>query len=252
MINHILQQLGFSDKEQSVYLSILHAGRITPARLSRQTGLNRTTVYSVAQMLQQKGVISEDATAPTLTYISASPDDLSNLIDGERRALKKRESLVNEVISELEQIDRDQGVATPKLTFIRESEVERFLYQRTPTWNDSMRQYDSIWWGFQSPTFVAQYREWIDWYWQERAFNDLSLQMETSDAAAEQEVAKAKYTRRQMHYWDAQTIKETTWVLGDYLVLIATDQRPFYLVEIQNPPLCATLREMFKLIWSKQ
>lgn len=67
--------------------------------------------------------------------------------------------------------------------------------------------------------------------------------------AAERDVAAERFDARRMKFWEQSAIKETTWVLGDYLILVSTDQRPFYLIEIKNPLLCHTMREMFKLIW---
>lgn len=250
MLQNALQKLGFTDKEQIIYLTILKDGRATPARLANQSNLNRTTVYSVAQSLLLKGVINEDATAPTLTYIATSPDELSNLIDQEKRQLKQKAALVDEIIAELDKVEREQGVAAPKLGYIRESEIERWLYKRSKVWDESMKQYDSIWWGFQSTSFVTVFQEWITWYWREGRDNKkMALQMFTNDDEAEKQIAAQGITDRKMQYWDKSQIKETTWVLGDYLVIIATDQKPYYAVEIKNPSLCATMREMFKLLW---
>jgi predicted transcriptional regulator len=250
MIKDALGALGFTDKEQQVYLAILKNSRITPARLAQQVGLNRTTVYSVAQSLSQKGLISEDATAATLTYLASSPDELSNLIEHDRHQLKKREALVDEVVGELDRLDVSQGLAAPKIKFIRESEIDRYLHAQTKTWDDSLVKYDGIWWGFQTATFVEAYADWIRWYWPLAKPKGISLQLITNNVAAEQAVAAEKFEGRRMKFWENGTIKETTWILGDYLVMIATEQHPHYLVEIKNAALCATMREMFKLIWS--
>lgn len=249
MIKDALGALGFTDKEQQVYLAILKSGRVTPARLAQQVGLNRTTVYSVADSLLRKGLISEDATATTQTYLANSPDELSNLIEQDRRRLKQRESLVDEVVSELDKVGETQSLAAPKIRFVRESELDRFLHSQTKTWNESLLQRDSTWWGFQTVTLVENYGDWIRWYWPQSQPKGIKLQLFTNNVAAEKEMAAENFTSRQMKFWQNDTIKETTWVIGDYLVMVATDQHPHYLVEIKNAALCATMREMFKLIW---
>ncbi len=40
-----------------------------------------------------------------------------------------------------------------------------------------------------------------------------------------------------------------TWVCGDYLILISTHQRPFYLIEIHDAMLAYNIRELFKKLW---
>lgn len=249
MIKDALSALGFSDKEQQVYLAILKNGRLTPARLAQQVRLNRTTVYSVAASLLQKGLITEDATARTLTYLASSPDELGNLIERDRHELKKRQALVDEVVSELDKVEAHENPAAPKIRYVRERELERFLYTQAKIWDESMLQYDGIWWGFQTTSLVENYADWIRWYWPQAEPKGIKLQLMTNNTAAEQAVAAENFSARQMKFWQNETIKETTWVLGDYLIMVTTDQHPFYLVEIKNPTLAATMREMFKLIW---
>ena len=60
MINELLTQLGFGEKEIKVYLTLLQHGKLSPASLAKIVGLNRSTVYSVAKELKEKGVIAED------------------------------------------------------------------------------------------------------------------------------------------------------------------------------------------------
>jgi len=43
----------------------------------------------------------------------------------------------------------------------------------------------------------------------------------------------------------------TVWVCGEYIVVIATQQHPFYLYEIHDQLLADNMREMFKKLWKQ-
>jgi sugar-specific transcriptional regulator TrmB len=49
MLEHQLVSLGLSDKEVTLYLAVLQQGRVTPTEVARLTGIQRSTVYSVAR-----------------------------------------------------------------------------------------------------------------------------------------------------------------------------------------------------------
>ncbi len=50
--------------------------------------------------------------------------------------------------------------------------------------------------------------------------------------------------------WDkAGKFTATTWVCGDYLILVSTAQHPHYLVQINDKILAHNMREVFKGIW---
>ena len=55
MLEETLNKLELGNKEQVIYKLILEHGKIAPALLSRFAKINRTTVYSVAKELKEKG-----------------------------------------------------------------------------------------------------------------------------------------------------------------------------------------------------
>jgi len=55
-----------------------------------------------------------------------------------------------------------------------------------------------------------------------------------------------------MKFWNEPSkFTATTWIAGDYLVMIITNQRPHYLVEIYDATLAHNMREVFKGLWKK-
>jgi sugar-specific transcriptional regulator TrmB len=250
MLEKILKDLGFGEKEIGVYLMVLKHGKITPANLAKLTGINRSTVYSIAKDLVEKGVILEDLAGTHSHLVALPPEDLRNLARKEERELQSRKALIDQAVAELQSFTRDTKYSIPKITFIYEEDLEDFLYQQTPEWNKSVMNSDGVWWGFQDPSFVQAYQKWIDWFWKEAAPKELQLKVLTNQTDFEKKMADRGYDRRIVKFWDkAGDFSATTWVAGDYLLMVVTSKHPHYMVQIHDAALAHNMREMFKGIW---
>lgn len=251
MVEQLLKQLGFGEKEIKVYLTVLEQGKTTPANVALLTGINRTTVYSIAKDLLEKGVIAEDIAGPKGYLVALPPTELKNLARKEERELQNKKVLIDQVAAELQNYTKNTKYTVPKISFIYEEDLENFLYKQSPIWNQSILSHDGIWWGFQDPTFVHFYQKWIDWYWNESAPKDLSLKLLSNDTQHEKQVAEKGYDRRLIKFWTkGNNFTATTWVCGDYLIMVTTNQHPHSLVQIHDATLAHNMREMFKNSWT--
>lgn len=250
MIEKLLKQLGFNPKEIIVYLAILKHGKITPAELAKQTGIKRPTVYSVVKELLEKGVIVDDLGAKQSFLLARPPENLENSIRNDEQRVREKRKIIGQAIAELELITKQTPYSIPKIQFVFENDLENFLYKQAVLWNESIILRDQIWWGFQDPSFVEKYSEWIDWYWKKSAPNDISLKLLTNKAPIEDDMKKLNFERRVVKFWqNAGQFTATTWVCGDYLIMVMTAQNPHYLVQIYDPILAHNMRELFKSIW---
>ena len=75
MVETLLQQLGFTANEIAVYLAVLENGKITPTDVAKRTGVNRTTVYSVAKELAKRGVMVVDLGGVNHYLVALPPRD---------------------------------------------------------------------------------------------------------------------------------------------------------------------------------
>src|SRR3989338_9874585 len=96
-MEEVLKQLGLGIKEQTIYKLILERGKVAPALLSRLTHINRTTVYSVAKELKEKGLIVEDLGGKTLYYLPARQNELDKIIEAEKDKAKNKISSIHEL-----------------------------------------------------------------------------------------------------------------------------------------------------------
>jgi len=248
MIEQTLKQLGFSDKEATIYLTILQHGRITPADVAKVSRINRSTVYHIAKELTAKGVIAEDLGSETLYLVAKPASNLDILVTREEKELEQKKKLIGKAVDELKNVEQGSEYSIPKILFVPEEDIENHLYKQSPIWNESMKKYDNTWWGFQDKGFVRHYEEWIDWYWEQSATKDTSVKLLSNQSA--EDIKDKKYPRRKVKTWeDTDEFTATTWINGDYVIMIMTDKRPRYLVEIHDPVLAQSNRQLYQKIW---
>ena len=249
MIQTLLQELGFTEKEADVYLTILQQGKINHADLSKLTNINRTTVYAIVKELIKHGVVYEDIGSNTTYVLARPPQQLRIIVDKEKAHIYQKEKIVSEAVKELERITKDTRYSIPKMVFIDEDRLRHYTRSRWKTWNDSIMSRDGSWWGFQDHTWVEHFAEEIAWFWKKVADPNLQLRLLTNHAQVEVGMGK-KYPRRHMKFWPySQHFTGTTWVAGDYLVMVFTKQHPFYLIEIYDAVMAQNMRQLFKGIW---
>lgn len=250
MIEEILKEIGFNEKEIQVYLEALKLGRTTPARIAKNTGINRSTVYSVVKNLVKKGVVAEDI-GGKYEYIAAlPPDSLEKIIDQKKRQLKKEENLIEKAISELDKMPSGIKFSLPKIRFVEELDVEDFMINESNKWNESIKSTDGIWWGFQDPTFVENYQKWLKYYYALESTVGIKVNLLSTQSEIEKKMEQWREERRKIRFWNKDSnFTSTLWAIGNYTIIIQTNERPFYLIEIYNPELTHNLREMFRGIW---
>lgn len=242
MIEENLSKLGLSNKEIALYLAVLQKGRLDVPEASRITGINRTTVYSVAKELETKGYITQDLGSKPNALVAVPPENLRGMVE-------RQKNLVENLIPELHATSKDTPFSAPKIKFIPEVDLEQYLYDRTAEWEKSLTETDGTWWGSQDPSFAATYSKWIDWYWKRPEGKQFKVKIITN--SNKMDLAQTYEQRNVMLWGEDVNFTAATWVLGHYIVLIMYTQKPNYLIEIYDSSLAHNLREVFKGIWRK-
>lgn len=248
MDEKLLVALGLQQNEIRIFKAIAAVKDATPVSLEKSTGIKRTTCYNVARSLAEKGIVVEHTAKRPRIFSLASPADIDGLMVAERKRLKEREGVLQRVRYELAAAKQQKQYPIPQIRFIEEAKMEQFLYKQTGAWWSSMLRSDTTWWGFQDHTFVDYFKDWIDWQWKDVP---KIINLKLLSNRSETEVAmKGRYSRRTIKFWDkADAFASTTWIVGDYVVMINTRNHPFYLMEIHDAMMANDQREVFKNLW---
>lgn len=248
----MLKKIGLNDKEVKVYLTLFENGATKPTVLAKMTKLNRATLYNVAQGLISKGIVSGDLSGKSLVFTPLPPSDLEKILAPAKRDLEEKASLIEEAVSELNLIVSGKQYPIPKIRFIEENNLEKFLFDNLEKWQDEVIGSDGVWWGYQDHTFAASFEKWLDQTWRTTQSKNSHYQAQVFSNVSETESKlKRKYAnpKRQVRFLENTSFTATTWVCGDYLIMIMTQQHPYYLIEIHDQFLAQNTKEVFKKLW---
>jgi sugar-specific transcriptional regulator TrmB len=245
-----LKQLGLTDNEIKVYLCVLENTKITPALIARKTGVTRPTAYGVGKSLVEKGYIEADQLSPTLYFVALPPENISKIIKKERLELEEKLKTAESLVSELTLVPRSKNYSIPKVKFIDEINFEKYIYEKLPTWVESSKNSDGMYWGFQDSSLIEKYPEWVKWHW-ESTPDFFSMRLFTNKKPVEEDIGSSfSKKRRQVKYMDdSLDFSGTHVVVGDYVLFFMTRQHPHYLVEINDSVMAENLRRVFKRFW---
>lgn len=252
MLEHHLAELGLTKHDIAVYLCVLKHKRILPALVARETGINRSTVYSVLKSLGKRGLIYEDLGGKSAYVMALPPEHLQNLTRTARLALARKERLIKHAAEELAAIAGSEALPIPKIRYVEEDDLDDFMRSRMARWHASAIKHDSTWWGFQDHSYVEHYERTIDYGWD---IADLGIQVKlfTNDADVERSMRKKKYaTQRVMRSLGPDApFTASVEIAGDYTIMISTRTRPHYLIELHDPLLAENHRTFFRLMWER-
>lgn len=251
-IQQTLKQLGFNDKEIKVYLILLKSGRMKPADLAKAAKINRATLYNIAKGLVSKGLVADDLSGKVLYFAPLPASALEGMLDQAKREIKEKEELVKAAISQLSLVSADKAYSVPKIRFIEEGNLEKFLFDNIVKWQREVIASDGIWRGFQDHSFVENFPNWIKATWETKQCRVEKYKSQVLSNVSEIEKnLRKKYSKvkRDVRFLDGVNFTATTWVCGNYLVMISARQHPFYLFEIHDQTLAHNMGEALKKLW---
>ncbi len=249
MVEHLLKEIGLKDNEVKIYLTLLKNKRLTYAQLSDVSTINRTTCYGVVKKLIIYGLADEDLASPVVQIVPLPATNLVEKLGKEQAKLIKQIEVAKRATTELEKIIPKGQFIEPKINYIEDEKIENYLYQRCTTWDKSMHNHDSTMWGFESGQFEQQFVEYIRWYWTRPIAQGISLKFFSDNPDLRNTDANARGIVEFRYCPGIVNFATSVWVMGDFVVMLSLQEKPRYILEIQEPLLARNLREFFKVMW---
>ena len=106
-----LQQLGLSNDEASIFMSLVDAPK-TLLEVSRATGIHRSTVYRIVDELMQRSIVHEVTTNDGKMIAAANPEALELLVVDQEKIAATRRSTFQQLLPLLKDMQgRDDAFA---------------------------------------------------------------------------------------------------------------------------------------------
>jgi sugar-specific transcriptional regulator TrmB len=86
----ILKDIGLSEHESAVYFAMISLGPTSVLKISRASGVKRTTIYTVIDALKEKGLVRVEFRGFKSLFAAESPEKLEIILEQRKSKLKTR------------------------------------------------------------------------------------------------------------------------------------------------------------------
>ncbi len=132
----VLEQLGLSKKEISVYTVLLELDSALVTDIAEKAGINRTSCYDILTSLLKRGLVSKIVKKKKIYFNADDPKKLINYLDREKEQeynkIEKQKNLIKEVLPELSSLFKPRATK-PKVELYEGEKGMREAYEDTLT-----------------------------------------------------------------------------------------------------------------------
>lgn len=96
-----LQNIGLSDNEIKIYLTLLKTGSITAYELSQKTSIYRVHVYDKLEQLMEKGLVTQVYQGAKKYFQATPPVKIKHYLEDKKKQLLEQEEDINAILPEL-------------------------------------------------------------------------------------------------------------------------------------------------------
>jgi len=108
-----LQELGLSNKEANVYLTLLRRGPSSVRQLAEAANVNRGTTYDILKSLQDHGVVSFYDKDKKTYFVAEEPEAIVHILDDKKKSLHSLRRQFEHVLPQLSSIAKNSNGAKP-------------------------------------------------------------------------------------------------------------------------------------------
>ena len=248
-INNLASKaLGLNEKQSLVYSILVKEGFLNPSQISRLINVKRTTVYLVLDELKQRGLLIEKRKGKRSLIGIAEPQALRVLINEEKEKLQEKESLIENMISVVENLDKNVNEKTDVETLEGKSGImiliEKMLKEKS----------DTYWFGIIDTMFNVFSEEQLYRLYSVRRmeFNTTSYSITDRSMLKYKKVSERIGKFRDFRFLEEKIPIPAVFVIfGNTIGLIRADGKEIKIVLVKDTIMQGLLQAMFKLLWDK-
>lgn len=114
---HQLTQLGLTEKEATLYMTMLRIGPSPVSTLAKRSNIKRVSLYSILNSLCERGLITFEQSKMGRRYIPYDPESLLYNLERESAQIKFRMQVAKDCIQELANMSFTQATTWQKTFF---------------------------------------------------------------------------------------------------------------------------------------
>ena len=239
MLQKELENLGMDDKEAYVYLSLLEIGEANVAKISKKSGVKRTTVYNAIEALKEKGLVSSTIKKQNTLYLAEDPRKLEQHLGEKMLSLK---SILPELLSLSNFIDKK-----PRIRYFEGIEGVKEAYRDTLNYPGR----ETLAWASQN---AVKYFE-SDWLWKnylprriekkiwQRAIVPNNPEMRSFTSEDQKHLRRTKFIPK-----DKLPFEVEINLYGEQRIAIMSFEEKLSLI-VESKKIYNTLKNIFEIMW---
>jgi sugar-specific transcriptional regulator TrmB len=233
----VLRDLGFSDQEIEVYISLLKTGGSDATSLSQRANLKRTTVYPILERLMKQGVVTAYEQGKKRFYSPLAPSKLAHLFENKIGNLFK-------IVSFLEKL-KTEDHGKYGIRMIQSKKDLQIFYENILTeYKD--KEYHII--GSSLTWLNTDHDYFIEWR-KRRAANNIKVKLLLTSDSSMAEGQQDESLHREYRYLPAKYIfKSTIDIYADKIIIVGPDVNALAVV-IEIPPMVDVFESVFGILW---
>lgn len=243
-----LTLLGLTDNQAEIYLLLLKQGLTSLLELSRQTSINRTTIYRIVEDLKKLNLAEEVLDDRGIKVKAVPPENLQLLLTKKEAELTNLKSNLNDLITNLSAIT-DQPVPSTQVVYCRgQSGLKQLL------WNVLKARGESVGYGYGdwNQSVGKDFAEKLRAERIKRKIFDREIQ--NTDQAGPMsnwtnlkdyhQIYQARFIPRKII-----DIKHDTYIYNDVFSFFNFCGDELFGIEIHNPEIAKTQKQIFEVLW---
>lgn len=253
MMNNIdlkqkLSLLGLTDKQIEIYLLLLKQGITSLLELSRQSTINRTTIYRIVEDLKKLNLVEEILDDRGAKVKAVKPENLQLLLAQKETELDELKNHLPDLISDLSAIKDRPSPSTQVVYFRGLNGLKQLL------WNILKAKGESVGYGYADWNQSVG-REFAEKLRQERVnrkicdreiqnIDQLGPMSEWTNIKNYDQVYQTRYIPKSVI-----DIKHDTYIYNDVFTFFNFYHEEMFGIEIHNAEIAKTQKQIFEVLW---
>jgi len=244
----ILKDLGLTDGEIKVYLSLLHKGTQTASQLSRETKLNRSNLYRILERLIDKKLIFSSVIEKTKYFSVTRIERILELYKQKLSFLEEKEKQIEKFVKEAEKLSE---IKLPEAEFGVEVHEGIEEIKRVLEYVLNLKK-EEIVYELGKEFVISEYpglKYWFENFIKRRAKKRIKF-VAVFNLHERAKRAKSKYT--EIRYANLAGMSDTAiaFYRDILLIYVMTKEKP-RVVLIKSNDIVLAMTSYFKFLWNK-
>lgn len=229
-IKDVLKDLGLTEKEILIYLSLNKNSELTALNLSKETNIDRTSIYDILEKMVSKGLVSSIQKNSSTFFKTITPEDLLNYYTEKINSLEK-------IIPELNSMKNFKSEPIKNELFVGKNGLKTVLKDLI----NNAKEYRVI-------GIKKEYEEILG-YFNEQGILKMNLFNAKEIAIVEKNTKFKKLKNGEYKYLDKKLLSPTSTLIYNDTVVFFIWSQPYFAIRIESKLFRKAQLEYFNILW---